>query len=170
MNPDIEVLVEYIGDDATAFNDAVKGEALSTRCTTTARASSTTRRAPSGRGSVHGRRRSADKIAIGVDSDQYLTASAEQQPLDPHLHAQAGRHGRATTRSRQEADGTFTEPGAGLRPGRGRRRLLRRRTRTLMTDDIIDAGRRRTSSRSSTGRSWCPTSPRRREPGRSATT
>ena len=28
--PNINVLVEYIGDDETAFNDAVKGEALST--------------------------------------------------------------------------------------------------------------------------------------------
>src|SRR3712207_1701262 len=30
INPDMEVLVEYIGDDTTAFNDPVKGEALST--------------------------------------------------------------------------------------------------------------------------------------------
>ena len=31
MNPNIEVLVEYIGDDTTAFVNDVKGEALSTK-------------------------------------------------------------------------------------------------------------------------------------------
>ena len=31
VNPDIEVLVEYIGDDTTAFNNATAGEALSTQ-------------------------------------------------------------------------------------------------------------------------------------------
>ena len=43
VNPDIEVLVEYIGDDTTAFVNDVKGEALSERrCTTTEPRSSTT--------------------------------------------------------------------------------------------------------------------------------
>ena len=47
--------------------------------------------------------------AIGVDSDQYLTATPEQQAAHPHLDAQAGRRGRV--RDRQGCRRTATLAG-----------------------------------------------------------
>jgi len=80
VNPDIKVLVEYIGDDVTAFNDAVKGETLSTGMYDDGACVIYHAAGASGAGLFNAAVK-ADKIAIGVDSDQYLTASAEQQPL-----------------------------------------------------------------------------------------
>ena len=59
----------------------------------------------------------ADKLAIGVDSDQYLTASADQKPLILTSMIEAGRHGRV---QRDPADRATARSGggpAGLRPG-----------------------------------------------------
>ncbi|HEX6131195.1 MAG TPA: BMP family ABC transporter substrate-binding protein [Actinomycetota bacterium] len=80
INPDIEVLVEYIGDDVTAFNDAVKGEALSTKMYDEGAEIIYHAAGASGAGLFNASVKE-DKLAIGVDSDQYLTASPEQQPL-----------------------------------------------------------------------------------------
>jgi basic membrane protein A and related proteins len=80
VNPDIEVLVEYIGDDTTAFNDPVKGEALSTKMYDAGAEIVYHASGASGAG-LFNAAVEANKLAIGVDSDQYLTASAEQQPL-----------------------------------------------------------------------------------------
>jgi basic membrane protein A len=80
VNPDIEVLVEYIGDDTTAFNDAVKGEALSTKMYDEGAEIIYHAAGASGAGLFNASVKE-DKLAIGVDSDQYLTASPEQQPL-----------------------------------------------------------------------------------------
>ena len=80
VNPDINVLVEYIGDDVGAFNDAVKGEALSTKMYDEGAEIVYHAAGASGAGLFNAAVK-ADKLAIGVDSDQYLTASAEQQPL-----------------------------------------------------------------------------------------
>ncbi|HEY7668619.1 MAG TPA: BMP family ABC transporter substrate-binding protein [Actinomycetota bacterium] len=80
VNPDIEVLVEYIGDDTTAFNDPVKGEALSTKMYDAGAEIVYHASGASGAGLFNAAVQ-AGKLAIGVDSDQYLTASAEQQPL-----------------------------------------------------------------------------------------
>jgi basic membrane protein A len=80
VNPDMTILVEYIGDDTTAFNDPVKGEALSTAMYDAGAEVIYHASGASGAG-LFNAAVEANKLAIGVDSDQYLTASAEQQPL-----------------------------------------------------------------------------------------
>lgn len=80
VNPDIKVLSEYIGDDVTAFNDAVKGEALSTGMYDDGACIIYHAAGASGAG-LFNAAVAANKLAIGVDSDQYNLVSAEQQPL-----------------------------------------------------------------------------------------
>jgi basic membrane protein A len=81
INPDIEVLVEYIDPDpAIGFNDAVKGEALSTKMYQNGAELIYHAAGASGAGLFTAAVKE-NKLAIGVDSDQYLTASAEQKPL-----------------------------------------------------------------------------------------
>jgi basic membrane protein A len=80
INPDMNVLVEYIGDDVSAFNDPVKGEALATKMYDAGAEVVYHASGASGAGLFNAAVK-ADKLAIGVDSDQYLTASPEQQPL-----------------------------------------------------------------------------------------
>jgi len=80
IDPDVEVLVEYIGDDTTAFNDPVKGEELSTAMYDDGAEIIYHASGASGAG-LFNAAVEAQKEAIGVDSDQYLTASPEQQPL-----------------------------------------------------------------------------------------
>jgi basic membrane protein A len=80
IDPDVEVLVEYIGDDTTAFNDPVKGEQLSTSMYDDGAEIVYHAAGASGAG-LFNAAVEAQKFAIGVDSDQYLTASPEQQPL-----------------------------------------------------------------------------------------
>jgi basic membrane protein A len=80
VNPNMNVLVEYIGDDVGAFNDPVKGEALSTKMYDDGAEIIYHASGASGAGLFNAAVK-ADKLAIGVDSDQYLTASPEQQPL-----------------------------------------------------------------------------------------
>ncbi|MGH2635637.1 MAG: BMP family lipoprotein [Actinomycetota bacterium] len=80
VNPNIEVLVEYIGDDTTAFNDPVRGEELSTAMYDDGAEIIYHAAGASGAG-LFNAAVEADKLAIGVDSDQYQTASPEQQPL-----------------------------------------------------------------------------------------
>lgn len=79
VDPGIKVLVQYIGDDVTAFNDAVKGEALSTGMYDDGACIIYHAAGASGAG-LFNAAVAADKLAIGVDSDQYLLVSAEQQP------------------------------------------------------------------------------------------
>jgi basic membrane protein A len=79
INPDIEILVEYIGDDTTAFNDVTKGEALSAKMYDEGADVVYHAAGNSGNG-LFPAAVAADALAIGVDSDQYLTASPEQQP------------------------------------------------------------------------------------------
>ena len=80
IDPEVEVLVEYIGDDTTAFNDPVKGEELSTAMYDQGAEIIYHAAGASGAG-LFNAAVEAQKLAIGVDSDQYLTASPEQQPL-----------------------------------------------------------------------------------------
>ena len=75
-----ELLVEYIGDDTTAFNDPVRGEELSTAMYDQGAEIIYHAAGASGAG-LFNAAVEADSLAIGVDSDQYLTASPEQQPL-----------------------------------------------------------------------------------------
>ena len=80
VNPDIEVLVEYIGDDTTAFVNDVKGESLSAKMYDEGAEIIYHAAGLSGAGLFRAAV-DANKLAIGVDSDQYLTASPEEQPL-----------------------------------------------------------------------------------------
>jgi basic membrane protein A len=79
LDPNIEVLVEYIGPDVTAFNDPLKGEALSSDMYDQGACIIYHAAGASGAG-LFNAAVSADKLAIGVDSDQYQLVSAEQRP------------------------------------------------------------------------------------------
>ncbi len=80
VDPNIEVLVEYIGDSTAAFVDPTKGEALSSKMYDDG--ADIIYHAAGGSGA--GLFKAAvekDGLAIGVDSDQSLTASSEQRKL-----------------------------------------------------------------------------------------
>jgi basic membrane protein A len=79
VNPDIEVLVEYIGDSTQAFADPTAGEALSTSMYDDGADVVYHAAGQSGLG-LFPAAVEADKLAIGVDADQYLTASEEEKP------------------------------------------------------------------------------------------
>ena len=79
VDPNIKVLVEYIGTDVTAFNDPTKGKTLSVKMY--GEGADVIYHAAGGSGSgLFQAAVDAKKFAIGVDSDQYLTASPDQQP------------------------------------------------------------------------------------------
>lgn len=80
VNPDIEVLVEYIGDSVQAFVDPTKGEALSTKMYDEGADVIYHASGQSGLGLFKAATQ-ADKYAIGVDSDQSLTASPAERDL-----------------------------------------------------------------------------------------
>ena len=75
----------------TAFNDAVKGEALSTAMYDDGACIIYHAAGASGAG-LFNAAVSADKLAIGVDSDQYQLVSAGAAAAHHHVDAQAGRH------------------------------------------------------------------------------
>jgi basic membrane protein A len=79
-DPNVEVLVEYIGDSTAAFNDPTKGEALGSKLYDDGADIVYHAAGESGLG-LFKAAVEADKLAIGVDSDQSLTASAEQREL-----------------------------------------------------------------------------------------
>jgi basic membrane protein A len=80
VNPDIKILREYIGDSTAAFNDPTKGEALSSAMYDDGADVIYHASGASGAG-LFKAAVEADKLAIGVDSDQSLTASPEQQAV-----------------------------------------------------------------------------------------
>ena len=80
VNPDVKVLVEYIGDTTKAFNDPTKGEALSAKMYDDGADIVYHAAGASGAG-LFKAAVEAEGLAIGVDSDQSLTASPEQQTL-----------------------------------------------------------------------------------------
>ena len=80
VDPNIEILVEYIGDSTQAFVDPTAGEALSAGMYDDGADVVYHAAGQSGLGLFQAAVE-ADKFAIGVDSDQYLTASPEEQPL-----------------------------------------------------------------------------------------
>lgn len=79
VNPNINVLVEYIGDTTAAFNDPTAGEALSNAMYDDGAEVIYHASGASGAGLFNAAVEQG-KWAIGVDSDQYLTASPDQQP------------------------------------------------------------------------------------------
>ena len=80
VNPDIKILVEYIGDSVGAFVDPTKGEALSQKMYDQGADVIYHAAGQSGLG-LFKAAVEANKLAIGVDSDQSLTASPEEQKL-----------------------------------------------------------------------------------------
>jgi basic membrane protein A len=80
IDPNVEVLVEYIGDSTAAFNDPTRGEALSAKMYDDGADIIYHASGASGAGLFQAAVE-AQKLAIGVDSDQSLTASPEQQEL-----------------------------------------------------------------------------------------
>ncbi len=80
VNPDIKILVEYIGDSVEAFVDPTKGEALSEKMYDQGADVVYHAAGQSGLG-LFKAAVAADKLAIGVDSDQSLTASPEERDL-----------------------------------------------------------------------------------------
>ena len=79
VDTNIEVLVEYIGDSTAAFVDQTKGEALSADMYDNGADVIYHAAGQSGLG-LFKAAVEHDGIAIGVDADQYLTASPEEQP------------------------------------------------------------------------------------------
>jgi len=80
VDPNIEVLVEYIGDNTAAFVNPTAGKALSEKMYSLGANIIYHAAGLSGSGLFQAAAETG-KWAIGVDSDQYLTASADQQPL-----------------------------------------------------------------------------------------
>ena len=80
VNPDIEILVEYIGDTTQAFVDPTKGEALANKMYDGGADIVYHAAGLSGAG-LFKAAVTQNKLAIGVDSDQSLTASPEQRKL-----------------------------------------------------------------------------------------
>jgi basic membrane protein A len=79
--PDCEILVEYIGDSTQAFVDPTRGEALSASMYDQGADVIYHAAGQSGLGLFKAAVAAGpDALAIGVDSDQYLTASAEEKP------------------------------------------------------------------------------------------
>jgi len=85
VNPNIKILVEYCGDSVQAFVDPTKGEALSSKMYDEGADVIYHAAGQSGLGlfkaavSANQQNPSPPKYAIGVDSDQYLTASPDEQ-------------------------------------------------------------------------------------------
>lgn len=80
IDPAMTVLVEYIGDSTAAFNDAAAGQQLSTKMYDEGACIIYHAAGASGAG-LFTAAVQEDKLAIGVDSDQYNLVSEEQQPL-----------------------------------------------------------------------------------------
>ena len=80
VDPKIKILVEYIGESTAAFADPTKGEALSAKMYDDGADVIYHAAGESGLG-LFKAAVEANKLAIGVDSDQSLTASPEQQKL-----------------------------------------------------------------------------------------
>lgn len=80
IDPNVKILVEYIGDSTAAFNDPTKGEALSQKMYDQGADVVYHAAGASGAG-LFKAAVEANMYAIGVDSDQSLTASPEQQEL-----------------------------------------------------------------------------------------
>ncbi len=79
INPDIEVLVDYIGTTSEAFKDPFKGKELAMAQYDAGADIVYHASGASGTG-VFEAAVAKDKLAIGVDADQSLTASEEQRP------------------------------------------------------------------------------------------
>jgi basic membrane protein A len=80
VDPDMTVLVEYIGDTTQAYFNATAGEALSRSMYDDGACIIYHAAGDSGNG-LFKAAAARDKLAIGADADQYLTVTAEQAPF-----------------------------------------------------------------------------------------
>jgi basic membrane protein A len=105
--PDCEVLVEYIGDSTQAFVDPTRGEALSAKMYDQGADVVYHAAGQSGLGLFQAAVEAGpEAIAIGVDSDQYLTASSEEK--DHIMTSMLKRVDTATFEAiEQVSEGTF---------------------------------------------------------------
>ena len=92
VDKSMTVQVCYIGGDTTAFNNPTAGHALSLKMYDADADVIYHASGASGAGLFQAAAEKK-KYAIGVDSDQYLSASCSGEAVHPHLGAQAGRHG-----------------------------------------------------------------------------
>ena len=83
--------------DFTGFNDPAKGKAIATQMIGEDVDVIYAAAGGSGKGvftaAVESGKEPGDLYVIGVDSDQYLSASRRGAAVHPHLHAEAGRRG-----------------------------------------------------------------------------
>ena len=80
VNPDIEVVVEYIGDTVAAYADPTRGEALSSKMYD--QGADVVFHAAGGSGvGLFKAAVAANKLAIGADLDQSLTATPEERKV-----------------------------------------------------------------------------------------
>lgn len=80
IDPSIEVLVEYLGDTTKAFDDITGGEAKSNQMYDAGACIIYHAAGDSGNG-LFKAAAAQEKLAIGVDSDQYLIVTDEQKPF-----------------------------------------------------------------------------------------
>ena len=80
IDPSIKVQVEYIGDSTKAFNDVIQGEALSNKMYDNGACIIYHAAGKSGNG-LFKAAAAQQKLAIGVDSDQYNAVTAAQAPF-----------------------------------------------------------------------------------------
>jgi basic membrane protein A len=80
IDPNIEVLVEYLGDTTKAFDDITGGEAKSNQMYDAGACIIYHAAGDSGNG-LFKAAADQEKLAIGVDSDQFLIVTPEQQPF-----------------------------------------------------------------------------------------
>ena len=80
IDPNMTVQVEYIGDTTQAFYDATSGEALSNKMYDNGACITYHAAGDSGNG-LFKAAAAQDKLAIGVDADQYLTVTPDQAPF-----------------------------------------------------------------------------------------
>jgi basic membrane protein A len=80
IDPNMTVQVEYIGDTTKAFYDATAGEALSNKMYDDGACIIYHAAGDSGNG-LFKAAAAQDKLAIGVDADQYLTVTPDQAPF-----------------------------------------------------------------------------------------
>jgi basic membrane protein A len=135
VDPNINVLVEFIGDDVTAFNNAQQGEALSTKMYDEGACIIYHAAGASGAGLFTAAVK-ADKLAIGVDSDQYQLVSDEQKP---HVFTSMIKKVDTAVYNaiKTQADGTFAG-GTAQVFGLAQDGVDYSKSNTdLMTDDII---------------------------------
>ena len=139
VNPDVKVEVKYITPDGTSPASTTRPRARPSppASTTPAPTWSTTPPAAPARG-VFEAAAAADRLAIGVDSDQYLQVDEAAAEVHPHLDAQAGRRRRVRHHRGASSNGDVQGRRRGLRPRERRHRLRHRTAARSTTQDQLD--------------------------------